>query len=284
MKKLFNQIQFINIFVKLFKHKQKWLKTSIKTLYKLTASKKMYLLGFKLIYKMLITEFIFLKEKNESAKEMGYVLIDKKLSEDKLVEKHYKGLYKFDFMDAFTSNINIWNSYFKKFKLINKNINYLEIGSFEGRSSVFVLERLKNAKCTFVDPFSSYDEMFESTGQNNFDQIYNNFSKNIKNFENRCNVFRETSDIFFSKNKLNFDLIYIDGSHFSLDVYNDAINSFKFLNNDGYIIFDDIFFSHFGSMDENVLGGVIKFLKEKKKSAKIKYLSNQLVVKKSMSI
>ena len=69
---------------------------------------------------------------------MGYVLIDKKLSEDKLVEKHYKGLYKFDFMDAFTSNINTWNSYFKKFKLINKNINYLEIGSFEGRSSVFV--------------------------------------------------------------------------------------------------------------------------------------------------
>ena len=284
MKKLFNQIQFINIFVKLFKHKQKWLKTSIKTLYKLTASKKMYLLGFKLIYKMLITEFIFLKEKNESAKEMGYVLIDKKLSEDKLVEKHYKGLYKFDFMDAFTSNINTWNSYFKKFKLINKNINYLEIGSFEGRSSVFVLERLKNAKCTFVDPFSSYDEMFESTGQNNFDQIYNNFSKNIKNFENRCNVFRETSDIFFSKNKLNFDLIYIDGSHFSLDVYNDAINSFKFLNKGGYIIFDDIFFNHFGSMDENVLGGVVKFLKEKKKSVKIKYLSNQLVVRKSKSV
>ena len=82
----------------------------------------MYLLGFKLIYKMLITEFIFLKEKNESAKEMGYVLIDKKLSEDKLVEKHYKGLYKFDFMDAFTSNINTWNSYFKKFKLINSII------------------------------------------------------------------------------------------------------------------------------------------------------------------
>ena len=126
--------------------------------------------------------------------------------------------------------------------------------------------------------------MFESTGQNNFDQIYNNFSKNIKNFENRCNVFRETSDIFFSKNKLNFDLIYIDGSHFSLDVYNDAINSFKFLNKGGYIIFDDIFFNHFGSMDENVLGGVVKFLKEKKKSVKIKYLSNQLVVRKSKSV
>ena len=60
---------------------------------------------------MFITEFIFLKEKNESAKEMGYVLNDKKLSENLLLEKHYKDTYKFDFMDAFSANINTWNRY-----------------------------------------------------------------------------------------------------------------------------------------------------------------------------
>ena len=35
----------------------------------------------------------------------------------------------------------------------------LEIGTFEGRASVFVLENLVNANCTFVDPFIEYDEM-----------------------------------------------------------------------------------------------------------------------------
>ena len=280
MKKLIKKFKTLNNFVLLFRHKKKWLITNSTTIYKYFKQKKMYLFGLKLLIKMFITEFIFLKEKNESAKEMGYVLNDKKLSENLLLEKHYKDTYKFDFMDAFSANINTWDRYLLKFNLKNKNINYLEIGSFEGRSSVFILERLESATCTFVDPFDPYDEMFSSTGQDDFEQVYINFLQNIKKFEGRYKVFRKKSNAFFSTNKQYFDFIYIDGSHFGEDVYKDACNSFEFLNKDGYIIFDDIFFNHFDSMEENVLGGVVKFLIEKKNNIRIKYLSNQLVVRK----
>ena len=36
-----------------------------------------------------------------------------------------------------------------------------------------------------------------------------------------------------------YDFICIDGCHFSEQVYRDAINSFRFLNTNGIIIFDD---------------------------------------------
>lgn len=49
-----------------------------------------------------------------------------------------------------------------------------------------------------------------------------------------------TSDQFFSQNKENFDIIFIDGLHWSEQVYKDIINSLNILNNGGFIICHDI--------------------------------------------
>lgn len=51
---------------------------------------------------------------------------------------------------------------------------------------------------------------------------------------------RMTSDEFFSKNKEKFDVIFIDGLHWSEQVYKDIINSLKVLNDQGYIICHDM--------------------------------------------
>ena len=45
--------------------------------------------------------------------------------------------------------------------------------------------------------------------------------------------------IFFLLNKKTFDVIYIDGHHLAEQVYKDAVNSWKFLNTNGLLIFDD---------------------------------------------
>ena len=282
VKEKLKQLEFIKLFLILWRHKKKWFVNNSRKLYYHSKEYNQKYFGMLLIAKMIKTEFIFLKEKNESAAEYGYMLPNLGMTEEEIDKKHYKGTYTFEFMNAFTPNINMWLSFFKKRKLLNKNLKYLEIGSFEGRSSVFILENLQNAQCFFVDPFESYEELKRTPGQSNFSKIYNNFLKNIKNFESRTNVYKGTSNSFFNQNQDKFDLIYVDGSHFGEDVYLDAINSFNALNNKGYIIFDDLFFFLFDTIYENPLGGIFKFLVEYKKQLKITYVSNQLIIQKKV--
>ena len=85
---------------------------------------------------------------------------------------------------------------------------------------------------------------------------------------------------FFEENTSNFDLIYIDGSHYGEDVYKDSVNSFKFLNVGGFIIFDDFFWIHFDGLTQNPIGGITRFLIENRKQIKIIYLSDQLFIQK----
>ena len=47
---------------------------------------------------------------------------------------YFKNKYQFNYDDWFSGNINIWKNYL----IPLKEIRYLEIGSFEGRSAVFV--------------------------------------------------------------------------------------------------------------------------------------------------
>ena len=51
---------------------------------------------------------------------------------------------------------------------------------------------------------------------------------------------RMTSDEFFSQNKKNFDVIFIDGLHHYEQCQKDVINSLKFLNLNGYIFIHDL--------------------------------------------
>lgn len=50
---------------------------------------------------------------------------------------------------------------------------------------------------------------------------------------------RSTSDQFFSKNKDNFDIIFIDGLHHYEQVIKDVNNSLKILNENGFILLHD---------------------------------------------
>lgn len=110
-----------------------------------------------------------------------------------LLKKYYKIKIKynsslekkfFDCKDYFSNNIPVWIFFFNKFNLKNKNLNCLEIGSFEGRSAVFLLKILKKSKLYCVDTFKPYTEI-RSKNINSFNKVYTNFKKNIKEFQNR---------------------------------------------------------------------------------------------------
>jgi hypothetical protein len=53
-------------------------------------------------------------------------------------------------------------------------------------------------------------------------------------------TFSLTSDDFFNQNNETFDVVFIDGLHWSEQVYNDIVNSLNILNNRGYVICHDM--------------------------------------------
>ncbi len=70
---------------------------------------------------------------------------------------------------------------------------------------------------------------------------------NKVNCENKIGVdpikggtIRDTSDNFFKNNKEKFDLIFIDGLHTFDQILKDFQNSFKFLEDGGYIVMHDL--------------------------------------------
>tara|TARA_Y100000590_G_scaffold275409_1_gene309211 strand:+ start:951 stop:1676 length:726 start_codon:yes stop_codon:yes gene_type:complete len=179
--------------------------------------------------------------------------------------------------DWFSYNIKYIARALYKYNYQNKNLNILEIGCYEGLSTLFFLSLLKNSKVTCVDPFAD----FEENKDKNFDQVYENFLFNTKKYYKRVKLFKGTSDDYF-KNSLNesFDLIYIDGSHYAENVFRDANNSYKYLKKGGIIIFDDFLWDYYKDPNMNPIGGIKKFLSKYFFSLKIISISYQIIIMK----
>jgi len=185
-----------------------------------------------------------------------------------------KGKYT---QDWFSYNIKYIARTIYKCNFHDEKLNILEIGSYEGLSTVFFLSLLKDSKITCVDPFSD----FEENKDKDFNLVYENFIYNTKEFKNRIKLFKSTSDNFF-RNISNeiYDLIYIDGSHHADNVYRDAENSYNKLKKGGIIIFDDFLWDYHKNPNDNPIGGIKKFLVKNFFNLKIISLSYQIIVMK----
>lgn len=210
-------------------------------------------LGVKFFFYLIIhslTKYMYLKIKN------------KKINDDFF---NYTKNFKFT-KNYFKHNAPIWYEIFKKNSLINKKINVLEIGTYEGMSFLFFNKylELKNLYCVDV-------------------KENENFKLNKEKFSN-YKFFNSTSDDFFKK-KLNvkFDIIYVDGSHYFKDVFNDLINSHEHLEDNGILIIDDFLldvdYRRNKKYFEEVMSGVFMFFKKDFKY-KILYTGHQLILEK----
>lgn len=136
--------------------------------------------------------------------------------------------YKFT-SDWVTGKDVVWEKVIKK--LSNKD-NFLEVGSFEGRSAIWFIENGLNNNGTITCIDNNYNDWFDD-----------NINLCLKNNSNK-NLIKLHGESYFELanliiNKKEFDLIYIDGSHIAKDVIVDACLCFKLLKKDGIIIFDD---------------------------------------------
>lgn len=129
-----------------------------------------------------------------------------------------------------------------KFMDRSNDIHILEIGSYEGLSSVFFadnfLER-EMSSLTCVDPF------LRISNNDHADYLQNNQEKNFDINITRCDnsekikVFKITSDDFFENNRKKYNLIYIDGCHEPEFISRDIENGFKCLEENGIMWMND---------------------------------------------
>jgi len=145
-------------------------------------------------------------------------------------------------VDWFSANIHCWTHYLKEFKG-KPNLRFLEIGSYQGRSTVWLLENIltdDSSIITCIDTFEGSAEHNECNEcKKDLKNLFDIFSHNISAFSNKVNIIRDKSQVALKRITEEYDFIYVDGDHKASAVIEDAILSFHLLKNGGMMIFDD---------------------------------------------
>lgn len=144
----------------------------------------------------------------------------------------YAGASKeYDFSQDWTSDkVRVWQGPLEPFQG-KPSIRYLEIGAFEGRTTIWMLENIfthSSARATCIDNFmhSKKETLLHNLAQSGF-------AHKVKVISGRSQVALK------SLPEESFDVVYIDGSHVARDVLVDAVLSWQLLKTGGLIIFDD---------------------------------------------
>ena len=134
-----------------------------------------------------------------------------------------------------------WDKFLSKF--VGKKINCLDIGSYEGASTCWMLKNLcthPESKVYSIDTWEGSPEY----GNMDFSKIEKKFDENVKKIGKKSqNVKLKMISIDglikLKNDKIYFDFIFIDASHEAISVMTDAILSWDILKSEGILIFDD---------------------------------------------
>lgn len=144
-------------------------------------------------------------------------------------ESQYRKPYRFT-TDWFTRHIPRWRSILERYAG-KPNIRYLEVGVFEGRSFLWVLENVLTHPSSTATAIDVFPEDLEQRFTGNLD---------LSGARKRITILKGSSNRVLRKLRLSsFAIIYIDGSHLAKDVYRDATLSWDLLKPEGILIFDD---------------------------------------------
>ena len=129
----------------------------------------------------------------------------------------------------------------------NSRLRILEIGAFEGTSTVWMLENLMEhpkSSILVVDTFEGGMEHHAPHYAYHLPTLYDRFRANVDlcPHAHKLEVRRmrsETALLELRRQAAAFDLIYIDGSHVAMDVLTDAVLAWPMLAMHGTLVFDD---------------------------------------------
>jgi len=123
--------------------------------------------------------------------------------------------------------------------------NFLEIGSFEGRSAVWIVQYMMEdgGELICVDTWEGGAEHVNGEMSGAEDRFKHNIDLIMGNFVDRDVQPIKSTSVDALGNlisyKKQFDFIYIDGSHLAKDVLTDACMAWPLLKPKGFMVFDD---------------------------------------------
>jgi len=155
--------------------------------------------------------------------------------------------------DWFSGNVVPWCVTLSKVFGRDDPVRILEVGSWEGRSSLFLLTYFLKGELTCVDTWAGNDE-YSYTTTPELSDLEARFDHNTVVGAGRVTKHKGFSSHVLPRlveEQQKFDLIYVDGSHFADDVLTDGINAWRLLEPGGVMIFDDLLWNWYPGARDN---------------------------------
>jgi predicted O-methyltransferase YrrM len=172
--------------------------------------------------------------------------------------------------DWFSQNIPVWQALLAPYQG-QKNLRFLEIGSFQGRSATWLLQNIlvdPTTQIHCIDPFHWPEATREI------------FAYNMQPFAERVVMHVGSSqDILPTLTPDHFDVIYVDGDHRANNAYLDAAMSWPLLKENGLMIFDDYEWTG----EDTPKAGIDRFLQEKEGQHELLHKAYQVAIRKQKS-
>ena len=175
--------------------------------------------------------------------------------------------YQFS-QDWFTNQIPVWKRKLKP--LIDKeNLNVLEIGSYEGMSTCWLLDKVltqDSATITCIDIYfpPQFDQNIAKTGAK----------------EKVTTLMGNSHTLLATLAENTYDLVYIDGCPQASHVQEDARLCWDLVNAEGIVIFNNYKWQDSSNLEEKTKVGIDDFLKEVEGEFETLYQGNHLIIKK----
>lgn len=163
--------------------------------------------------------------------------------------------------------------------------HFLEIGSFEGRSAVWVMENMMQ-EGDFIFCIDTW-EGGEEHGEEDMPTVFERFKSNTAIAKDKTGVVRgyarstSVKELASSlSDEILYDFIYIDGSHIAKDVLTDACMAWPLLKPKGMMVFDDYMWGNPRDILHRPKPAIDAFCNLFAEEADIVHVGYQLVVRK----
>lgn len=149
--------------------------------------------------------------------------------------------------DWFAQAEQVWPQLIGLLPGVGGHRKFLEIGSFEGRSAIWIAENMmqEDDELRCIDTWEGGEEHSEEDMAAVEERFRNNLILATEKLP-RHRIFQlkgpsttRLAELRMLAGGLNFDFIYIDGSHVAKDVLTDACMAWSMLNPKGIMVFDD---------------------------------------------
>jgi hypothetical protein len=182
----------------------------------------------------------------------------------------------------FDMNLVPWCVTFSRVFNRTDPVRILEIGSWEGRSTLFFLTYFAQGQMTAVDTWAGSDEWhYHATPdlrdlEARFDDNLAPFAERVtKRKGSSLNVLPQLID-----EQQKYDVIYVDGSHFADNAVTDSLNAWRLLKQDGIMIFDDVMWPCYPRARANTAWAINLFLKYHPGEYKVLHAWYQIILQK----